>query len=141
VVRQAGRRILDELKNPAFLKFLWERAGTKLPEDQRTVSGDFRTLPYRINKDIFVNVIELPPPVNPPEALYAGVVVRIRHPADTSGDESRYFTLELGVDITDASPSMTFFCESTENEHKNFGERSIRSAEEFARAIAEVVDP
>jgi len=54
-----------------------------------------------------------------------------------AGDESRYFTLELGTDITGLSPSTTFFCEVTEDAHHNLGARGFRSAEEFARAIAE----
>jgi hypothetical protein len=127
--------MLVELENPAFLKELWELAGSKLPEDHRQAVGDFHTHPYRLTEKVFLNVIELPPPLKPPEAFYAGVVMKL----DASGDESRYFTLELGVDITGMSPSTTFLCESTEKEHSNLGERRIRSAEEFARVIAEII--
>ena len=137
IAKHLGSQILLELLDTAFLNKLWDLAGSELPENKRRAAGVFHTYPHCIAERTFLNVIEFPPPSKPPEACYAGVVIRYTGPDDDSEFEMRYFTLELGDDLSGLSPSTTYFCEPTEKEHVNYGEWRMGSPEEFAGAIVE----
>ena len=135
LIADSPDRVLDILageQGDSFLEQMWRFAADGVPEDQRIAAKPVRHVRHLGLGQLAV-VLTLPAPAAVTEAHLVCIVA-----ARPSG--TRYFTLELGMEIP-AESARTVFCEWTEGKHVNFGSGPPAEIGAFLDCIEAQVSP
>lgn len=101
-----------------MLRSLWIHAGQHSQLTGTGPSGCREGAGLNVETHGDTVVVTLPPPHQPPEAYYLGLV------------GGRVYALEMGEDF-ETGQTATFLCEWTDQGHANFGSRGLLTTEQF----------
>lgn len=124
-----------------YLIRIWEGLANKMHVDQPYDGLDVTTKSLRPDTEIII--IRMPKPVASPEVFYIGIAFRIKKQfVKTEVISSRYFTLELGLNIITQNDEY-HFCEwvgAIEHKHLNYGRLPNSNVQIFMQAIETRLD-
>lgn len=134
-----GERLIGEI---------WNEVGRMIQAE----NGDAAILPadgleltlHAVGPRTMAAVIALPPPREMPEAHFVALVVERPRPGPSfhigrMPEPSRYFTLELGMDIL-SRERRTVLCEWTREAHVDFGTSPEPTVAAFVKRVIEILD-
>jgi hypothetical protein len=130
-----------------LLKQIWDDVGEKIDQAE----GEAVQLPsqglacstHDIGSGAVAVIVSLPPPTEPPEAHFVGLVLRPpqtkpRGLLDTEKGIARYITLEHGINIIEGE-ERTVLCEWSGESHANMGDGPEATVPAFVHTLAEMV--
>ncbi len=129
-------------KGEKYLKTIWQGLAGKM--GVRQSPNEIGLSKQVIHDEVEVFIIRLPKPIESPEAFFVAAVFRVKKQFLSKEVESaRYFTLELGRNISDQSDEY-HFCEWVGNvlrgqQHKNYGRTTDSNEKTFLAAINDVI--
>ncbi len=126
---------LRENSGNDYLTSLWETSGDDLIGADALPSSGLQCFPIEIAETYFGVLVQFPAPERLLEAYFAAILLKAERPVP---DGHRYFTLELGDNVSDGS-LRPVLCEWSDERHIHHNDGPEADRHEFCRRLGELL--